>query len=311
MLVVCPNPTIDRQVFVDALVPGSVSRSRRNRALPGGKPVDVLRAMLAHDCHPPLHVLLPDQNEGWVERLADEGIPAHAFGTAGRVRETIVVYEDDGRATVINGQGHTVAPQAWRAFTGHVVGIAGPREWVVVSGSFPPGVDDDAVATFVDDLHAAGARVALDTGPRWLAAALPARPDLVTPNLAEAEQALTGTPATESVDVATDAAERARRAAEALAARGITHAVVTAGTQGTAWATADASGVVPAVLVEAVNPIGAGDAFLGGLMARLDRDEPFADAVAWGVVTASSAVTQWIPGRADAAQVAELRERLP
>mgnify|MGYP000965802012 FL=1 len=116
MLVVCPNPTIDRQVFVGELLPGSVSRSHRNRSLPGGKPVDVLRAMKAHRWQPELLVLLPEQDEDWVARLAAEQIQAEVWRVPGQVRETIVVYEDSGRATVVNGPGQTVSPGDWAAW---------------------------------------------------------------------------------------------------------------------------------------------------------------------------------------------------
>lgn len=310
MLVVCPNPTIDRQVFVDAVVPGSVSRASSNRALAGGKPVDAIRAMQAHGVNPPLFVLLPQQNPGYLGLLADEEIEASAFEVPGAMRETIVLFEDSGQATVINGQGVTVSDYDWYRFCEAVRDLAADEDWVVVSGSFPPGVSDDGVRALIGAAHSEGARVALDTGPSWMAAALPAKPDLITPNLAEALQTLTGTDVGESVEVDEGALEHAAQAARDLVATGIPFVVVTAGSAGTAWATGSESGHYPIVAVDVKSPIGAGDSMIGGMMAKLTSGATFSDAVAWGVATAASAVQQWIPGRASADDVAELRARL-
>ena len=44
-----PNPSVDRTVFVDDVVLGSVNRSRRSRSEPSGKGVNVALALHAHD----------------------------------------------------------------------------------------------------------------------------------------------------------------------------------------------------------------------------------------------------------------------
>lgn len=306
MLVVCVNPTMDRQIFLSALQPGSVSRARRNERLAGGKPVDVLRAMAAHNFYPPLLVALPSNNEEYLGLLAAEGITVESFEVPGDLRETIVLYEDSGRSTVVNGQGHPMASGVWTGLADELVRRAADEDWVVLSGSFPPGVTGEDVCNLVRAIHLAGARVALDSGPSWLRAALPAKPDLITPNLAEAKMALRGEEGIEAVDVTEGAMAEAEETAVDLVELGIAHVVVTAGSAGVAWAMASSQGSTAAFDVETVNPIGAGDAFLGGLMARMAGGSPFADAVVWGVATAASAVTQWIPGRADSEQVRSL-----
>lgn len=310
MLVVCMNPTMDRQVFLPELRPGSVSRATRNRRLAGGKPVDVLRAMAAHDFRPTLLVVLPEHNEGYLGLLGEEGITAEPYQVPGHLRETIICYEDSGRSTVINGQGQAMAESVWEPLRDELVRRAAAEDWVVLSGSFPPGVSAEQVSLLVADLRAAGTKVALDTGPAWLAAALTAGPDLITPNLAEAQQALSEQHGVESVEFGEGALDEALATAQNLAARGLRHVVVTVGSAGAAWASSEGSGVCPSLRVDTVNPIGAGDAFLGGLLATLARGEDFGEAVAMGTATAASAVLQWIPGRADAAQVLALREEL-
>lgn len=309
MLVVCLNPTMDRQVFVSELIPGSVSRATSGRRLAGGKPVDVLRAMAAHDFAPPLLVMLPTKNEGYLDLLAGEGIAADSFEVPGALRETIVLYENSGRSTVINGQGHPVTRDVWDVLCAELVRRADGEDWVVLSGSFPPGVAGADVSKLIEMLHAVGVKVALDTGPAWLCEALHARPDLITPNLAEAQQALSAETGVEAVEFAEGALGEALIVARQLIEFGIPYAVVTVGSAGIAWATSESHGTFPAFNVQTVNPIGAGDAFLGGLMSRLVGGSDFSDAVAWGAATAASAVMQWVPGRADSEQVLRFMEK--
>lgn len=310
VLVICPNPAIDRHIFIDELVPGGVLRSRATASFLGGKAINMVRAMAALDAHPELLVLLPGEGQDCRQRLAEEGIESETVAVAGEPRETIIIHEEGGRTTVLNAQGATVAADDWQRFLDAVADRLHPGDWVVSGGSFPPGVDADQVRALVNLAHARGARIALDTGPSWLAAALPAHPDLITPNLAEATATLTGAPVVESVSVGQEALDQAEAAARTLRARGAGIVVVTAGAAGVAWAEADGSGRLPALTVSVASPVGAGDAFLGGLLATWLRGESLDSALRWGTATAAAAVTQLTAGKVEPELVRELRAKL-
>lgn len=310
MLVVCPNPTIDRQVFLAALEPGRVLRARENKAFPAGKAVSAARGARANGAWPEVHILLPETGSAWYERtLEAEGLRAAFHRYPGQIRETVLVYEDDGRVTVINGTGAPVDAVRWQEFAAAVVGRVVPGGWVICSGSFPPGIADADVTEFVAQLGRAGGRLALDTGPDWLGAGMAGRPALITPNLAEAEAALGGG-AAEPVEVGADALHRAELAAIKLHSRGVSHVVVTAGSAGVAWASSEGTGRLTGLVVEVRNPIGAGDAFMGGLVAALETGSSFADAVRWGMATACAAIGQWSPGAASVEQTARYHAQL-
>ena len=313
MLAVCPNPTIDRLVLLATLTPGVVDRVQGNQAYPAGKSVSAARGCRANEAEPRVHVLLPTDGSGWyLDTLRAEGMDVTAHPYPGQVRESIILIEDSGRVTVLNGPGAPVDATRWEEFADAVCAVMQPQEWVICSGSFPPGVGPKALAGFVAAVADAGGRLALDTGPEWMRAALggASRPALITPNLAEAESILAGATAVERTDVGADALDRAELAAVRLRERGIDAVVVTAGAAGLAWASADGAGRLPGLSVAVRNPIGAGDAFMGGLVARLEAGHNFADAVAWGMATSAAAIEQWSPGAADSARVAELRGQL-
>ena len=311
MLVVCPNPTVDRQVILSAVEPGNVLRASENKAFPAGKAVSAARGSRANGARPEVHVLLPDEGADWYETtLRDEGMNVVSHRYPGVVRETILLYEDSGRVTVINGNGAAVEPERWREFVKAVCDRILPGGWVVCSGSFPPGVTEADVTDFVTRVVRAGGRLALDTGPTWLAAGIAGRPALISPNLAEAEAVLSGADTPEPVEPGADALRRAELAAVKLQSRGVSHVTVTAGAAGVAWATPGGTGKLPGIEVEVRNPIGAGDAFLGGLLSWLEVGWSFPEAVRWGMATACAAIGQWSPGAASAEDAARYHARL-
>ncbi len=306
MLAVCPNPTIDRLVILDELFPGGVLRARENRAYPAGKSVSAARGCRANGAAPQLHVLLPVGGAAWyLDRLRAEGLAAAVHACPGEVRESIIVLEDSGRVSVLNGAGALASAEVWEDFVAACCASIRPGDWVICSGSLPPGVGTAALTALVGAVATAGGRLALDTGPAWMPAALAGshRPSLISPNLAEAEAILTGVAAFEATTVDADALARAEAAAAGLHRLGVPHVVVTAGSAGLAWAGDDGSGALIGQPVDVRNPIGAGDAFLGGLVARLEQGLAFADAAAWGMATSCAAIEQWSPGGADPARV--------
>lgn len=101
---------------------------------------------------------------------------------------------------------------------------------------------------------------------------------LAVPNAVEA-QALTGLP------VSTP--QQGALAAKQLVAQGVEIAIITLGLDGLVYATADSSGYVPALKVEAVDPTGAGDALTAAVVYALLNDIPVDDAVRLGVSAAT------------------------
>jgi 1-phosphofructokinase family hexose kinase len=311
VLIAGPNLTIDRTVRLPELRPGEVLRAQSADSGPGGKGVNVVRTAAALGLTAELVAFLPRGRSGqavgaW---LADSGVDLHAVPVAGEVRSAAIMLEDSGRVTVVNEPGPPVTEADWRDYADVVrLRLAGHRV-LVCSGSTPPGSPDDAYARLVRIAAEHGATAIVDATGATLAAALTAGPDLVAPNLAEAEELLTGGGGDHGVHAATstDVRERAAAAARALVARGAAAAVVTAGAAGLALARKDGERWHHAPQVEARNPIGAGDALVAGLGCGLERGEPLETAVLAGIATAAASVEQPLPGRLDPARADQLR----
>ena len=124
--------------------------------------------------------------------------------------------------------------------------------------------------------------------------------DVLTPNQAEA-LALTGLLARDAL------ARPAGRPATCGTLRRRARSIVTRGRRRAASSmTGHAASIVPASPVEAVDTVGAGDAFNGALAAALAEGRPCVDAAAWASAAAALAVTQ--PG-AQAALPSPRRDR--
>lgn len=143
----------------------------------------------------------------------------------------------------------------------------------------------DAALRALQIAKAAGVTTILNPAP---AAELPAEIyplcDYVTPNETEAEE-LTG--------IKVESVEGARKAAEALIAKGAKAAVITLGEKGALLHADGVSELVPAFSAGlVVETTGAGDAFNGGFAAALARGDTPLDAVRFACAVAGISVTR-------------------
>jgi 1-phosphofructokinase family hexose kinase len=309
VLIACPNLTIDRTLTIDELRPGEVLRFESAAVTPGGKGVNVARVAREMGAPGLLVGFVPGRTgAASAHMLADEGLVLRGVEVGGEIRSTAVILERSGRVTVFNEPGPPLASGDWGRYEAEVA-VALERQGVLAcSGSLPPQAPVDGYGRLTALARARGALAIVDVTGAALDAALAAEPDVVTPNLAEAEGLLHGR-ADETVDAGDVEVVRARAldAARALVARGARRAVVTAAEAGAAVADGDEAWWLPAPRVaEVVNPIGAGDALVGGLALALERGEPFAAAVAAGMATGAASVETAVAGVVVPSRVAEL-----
>ncbi len=313
MLVVTPNLCFDRTLWVEAFEAGTVSRPHRVLAGAGGKGVNVARALRCLGAAPQLLGLLPSEDgERLVRLLAGENQSLLPVEVAGSVRVATIVVEDSGRATVFNEPGPTVGAFEQAALLERVEQAvsAVPGTVVACSGSLPPGLPDDTYGRIVEIVHRHGGVVVVDGARAALAASLAYGPDVVTPNLHEAQGMVAGTTLEPPHEESSLEADRAAAfvAAHGLRELGARRAVVTVGAHGVAWV--DTEGTerwLAAHEVRLANPIGAGDAFVAGLVWSL-AVEPTAweRAVANATAVAGAAVEHEIAGHLDPLRVMEL-----
>jgi 1-phosphofructokinase/6-phosphofructokinase 2 len=281
-----PNPSIDRAVFIDALHRGEVHRAGGGRIDPGGKGVNVSRALAAQSA-PTTAVLPIGGPEGHLlEELLDAaGVERCSVPVAGTVRMNISVLEPDGTTTKLNEPGPELSPDEVDALLTATLDRVPGADWVVGCGSLPPGAPTDLYAALVTGVRERGGRVAVDSSGAPMSAAVAARPHLIKPNHEELAE-LVAHPLPTLADV--------RSAALDLVADGIEIVAVSLGGDGAILVTADELVHARATISAPLSTVGAGDCMLAGLLHGLSSGLPAADALATGVLWGAAAVT--LPG---------------
>ena len=306
MIIAGPNLTIDRTSRVAELRPGEVLRVSDVAVTPGGKGLNVARAALLLGTPASLVGFIPGYTgRAAAAMIAEEGITLQGIHVAGEIRSTAIVLEPGGRATVLNEPGPVLERDAWVALEAVVDDDLADHGVLVCSGSLPPGAPENGYGLLVARARDAGRRSVVDAAGGALAACLSAYPDVVVPNLGEAEGVLYGR-VDEAVDAAPDARPRAERAALELVRRGAEAAVVTAAAAGAAVVWDGEPVWIDAPPVRVVNPIGAGDVLTAALAAALERGVALVEAVREGVAAASAAVEHPVAGRFDPARMRTL-----
>jgi 1-phosphofructokinase family hexose kinase len=313
VIVLGANLTTDRTLLLGRLVPGNVIRPRAAVVTAGGKSVNVCRACRAFGVRPRLVANLPGRSgEHSGDLLDGEGHDVIRVRTEGEIRTATIIIEDDRRITVLNEPGPQLSDAGraalLAALDAECADTAAGHRVAAVSGSLPPGPHAaDLYAEVVRRGHAHGLLVVLDAAREDLAAALPAGPDVVTPNLAEALAVLHGGPLSEAVEPdLPDLHAAALDCADALCAAGAGSALVTVGRHGVAAAGEAGAYWVDAPRVPEVSSIGAGDAFVGGLACALERGLGLREATLHAVATGAASVATDLAGSVDAALLARL-----
>jgi 1-phosphofructokinase len=286
------NPSLDRTIELPgALRRGSVQRAVATHDQPGGKGVNVSRALIASGLD--TVALLPgDPADPMVVALRAEGIPAVSLPIPGRIRSNVTVTEPDGTTTKINEPGPVLDDAHADALVALVVRRSRNADWLVLAGSLPPGLPDDFYARVVRAVRADSTTpplIAVDSSGAPLLALLDAGVgvDLVKPNAEELSEA-TGAGHDDSLE--SDPLE-AYAAARTLLDRGCATVLATLGAKGAVLATREGGwlGTMPPIVPRST--VGAGDSSLAGfLVAALETTDPerrLAQAIAHGAAAAS------------------------
>ena len=187
-----------------------------------------------------------------------------------------------GAVTEINDSGVQATPQQCDDVLRRIVDLAQESAYMVLTGSLPPGCPKDFYARVIE---AVKTPVFLDAEGESLKTALEAGPFLIKPNRYELEL-LSGVPLPTLEDVSLAAKNCIRKGAK--------HVVVSLGAQGALYTDGSEVLFAPALSVDAVSTVGAGDGMLSGLLYGLTTSGTMEAALRCG--TAAGAASVLTPG---------------
>jgi 1-phosphofructokinase/tagatose 6-phosphate kinase len=124
-----------------------------------------------------------------VEQLTEESI----LNDFVRIREesrtnTSVLDPTTGQQTEVNERGPTVGEREVELFRDKLLYLARGAAMVVFAGSIPRGVESDIYGVLIRELQRTGVATVIDTDGELLRQSVRAEPDVVSPNVLEAEE---------------------------------------------------------------------------------------------------------------------------
>ncbi|MFD8111163.1 1-phosphofructokinase [Streptomyces microflavus] len=258
ILTVTPNPSLDRTYELPELVRGTVLRATADRVDPGGKGVNVSRAVAAAGYRTVAVAPMGGPEGALLARLLGEhGIEAAGVPVTGSTRINITLVEPDSTLTKINAAGPELSAAEAEDVLEAVRTRAAAADWIACCGSLPRGLPPQWYAELVARSHRAGTRIALDTSGPALTAALREGPDVIKPNAQELAEAV-GRPLATVGD--------ALKAAEELRARGARSVLASLGADGQLLVEASGAYFATARVETVRSNVGAGDASLAGFL---------------------------------------------
>jgi 1-phosphofructokinase/tagatose 6-phosphate kinase len=190
IITVTLNAAIDKTLSVPSFRVGRRHRTVDQQTTAGGKGVNIARTLKTLG-RPVIATGLAGGATGTriVEQLTKESI----LNDFVRIHEesrtnTSVLDPTSGEQTEINERGPLVSAREIETFRNKLLYLARGAAMVVVAGSLPRGLEPDIYASLVRELQRMGLTTVVDTDGEPLHQAVRAEPDVITPNLTEAEE---------------------------------------------------------------------------------------------------------------------------
>ena len=278
------NPAIDQNVQADRLVFEDRAYILSTNETAGGRGINA--SMVLHSFGAQTKAITASGGKNgkrFEELMQQEGFPVEYVKIKNNLRGNLTIVDKQGLAVKLNERGPLFHAAELAKFEKTVVENLNGARWLMLCGSLPPGVPADFYARIIRQAQQRNVPTLLDTDGDALLHGLEVGPSAVAPNQAEAERLLNRALITR---------QHFQDAARRIVAMGAKWVVLSLGSRGAVGASE--SVLVEAVppLIDAVCPIGAGDALAAAFTWAISEGKPFEEAVRWGVAagTASAAL---------------------
>ena len=285
IVTITPNPAVDQTMWVRKLAAGDVNRAHEIQIDPAGKGINVSRVARRLGLPSIAMGFLGGETGDLVEHaLSAEHVPFHFVRVQGRTRIDITINDEaTGNATNCWAPGpHVSAAETEELRTLIEVWLNAARV-LVLAGSLTSGLPPDTYAGWTRMARARGVRVIVDASGEALSEAVKAAPDMIKPNVEEAEMLLGRK--LPSMDAVVDAARE-------LQSRGIATVVISMGGEGLVCASGSEVWRVRPPKIKRRSTVGSGDSLVAGMAASFARGASMEDALrlgsAAGAATAAS-----------------------
>jgi 6-phosphofructokinase 2 len=303
ILTLTPNPAIDGACEAEVVRPIRKIRTTNETFGPGGGGINVARVIreLGGEAHA-LYLAGGVTGAALDELMDGLALSRTKVPIAEDTRIAQVVYErSSGLEYRFVPEGPHVSEAEWQAALDALAGL--DFDWLVASGSLPPGVPEDFFARVAKVARAKGARTVLDTsGPALRRSVEQGGLYMIKPSHGEFETLIGRKLAGRR--------ELEEAAIEFIAAGKVELLTVTLGRDGALLASREGALYLASPPVLAKSAVGAGDSFVAAMVLALARGQAVRDAFAYAVAAGTAAVLRHGPHLCDPTDVDRLYAEL-
>jgi 1-phosphofructokinase family hexose kinase len=282
ILTLTVNPALDRNVTVDRLVFEDRAYILSRNEAPGGRGINA--SCVIHSFGGETAAIVPSGGSTGArfEQLLDGcGYPVHVVRIDHEIRTNLTITDKTGLTVKLNELGPPMSEAELDLLERAVRENLAQSSWLLLCGSLPPGVPPSFYSRLIALAREHNVRTLLDTDGDALRQGVEAGPAVVAPNQQEAERLLNRALITRTHFL--EAADRIRQ-------MGADYIILSLGARGAIGAREGQMLEAIPPRIEAVCPIGAGDALVAAFAWSMNQRNDFAEALRWGVAagTASS-----------------------
>jgi 1-phosphofructokinase family hexose kinase len=200
-------------------------------------------------------------------------------------RTNLTISDKHGLTVKLNERGAPLEASELKEIKKKVEARLPKTQWLMICGSIQPGVPPHYYCEIIEMAKSHGVKTLLDTDGEALQHALEAKPTVIMPNQHEAERLLSRALITRG---------QCLEAVDVMQAMGPENVILSLGARGAIGSSPE--GVFEALppRIEALCPIGAGDALGAAFAWSMEKKKSFSEALRWGVATGTAAAK--LPG---------------
>lgn len=217
--------------------------------------------------------------------LRNESFPVEVIPIANDMRSNLTISDRHGLSVKLNELGPEIDEAELKLVGQSVKAHLDGASWLMLCGSIPPSVDIHFYCKLIELAREHGVKSLLDTDGDALLHGLEARPSVVTPNQQEAERLLNRALITRPHFL---------EAAERLHEMGSEAVVLSLGARGAVVKFDGGLFEVIPPRIDAVCPIGSGDALSAAFTWAAEQGKDLVDATRWGVAAGTASAK--LPG---------------
>jgi 6-phosphofructokinase 2 len=274
------NPAVDRTITVDRLVFEDRGYILDRTEAAGGRGINASHVI--HQFGGKTMALLTSGGENGAKMeasLGRFGFPYQIVRVRQETRTNFTISDRQGLTVKLNEIGAPLEPHEIDQIRDAVRTHLKKAHWLMICGSIPPGVKPHFFCEVIEMAKKQNVKTLLDSDGEALQHAMEAKPTVITPNQPEAERLLGRALITRT---------QCLEAIERIKGMGAESVILSLGSRGAVGLGTD--GIFEALppRIDAVCPIGAGDALAAAFVWSIDKKKPFQDALRWAVAAGTA-----------------------